>query len=125
LPSAEIFAKGFYAVRCYMLNGVCHFDIGFGGIDMTWALEQAQTIVKGSILNEPRLEVIQGNLDVVHTRIIERIAVGLQQFCLLAPGVVVPLRDQGTRPLIYEYKVFHLEETDKIIIEFIDFEIYK
>ncbi|MBP9759213.1 hypothetical protein KBD45_05955 [Candidatus Dojkabacteria bacterium] len=125
VPSDELFKGGFFATRCWMLDGVCEFEVGHGGIDQTFKLEQGECIVKGKIFNEPVLETVYGTLLEDKKNIIERIGYGLHEFCLLAPGLVAPKIKQGNKPVIYEFKSFYLKELDKVVIEFIDYEVYK
>lgn len=125
LPSTQIFKTSFFATRCYMLNNICSFEIGYNGIEQTWQLEQAKNIIKGEIFNSVKLNISQGTITQEKKKVIKRIGHGLHQFCLLAPGLLVPKRDQGTKPIIYEFKTFYLKESDKLVIEFIDFEIFE
>lgn len=125
VPSDKLFKEGFFATRCWMLDGVCEFEVGFGGIDQTYKLEQGECIVKGIIFNEPVIETVYGTLSEENKSVIERIGFGLHEFCLLAPGLVVPQIRQGNKPGVYEFKTFYLKELDKVVIEFIDYEVYK
>jgi len=125
VPSKKIFKEGFYATRCFFVDGICSFELGFGNIEQTWQLEQADVLISGTTSGNVELKVLKGEMTDKMKQIVERIAMGLFHFCLNAPGVIVPLRPQGERPYIYEFKTFHIPENDKIVIEFIDYEIYR
>lgn len=125
VPSKQIFRDGFFATRCFFVDGVCHFELGFGNIDQTWQLEQADVLLSGTVVGDVEIKVLKGEMNEKMRAVVERIAIGLFHFCLNVQGVIVPPRQQGERPYIYEFKTFHIPENDKIVIEFIDYEIYR
>jgi hypothetical protein len=125
VPPKKIFREGFFATRCFFVDGVCSFELGFGNIEQTWQLEQADVLISGTTSGVTDIKVLKGEMADKMKAIVERIALGLFHFCLNAPGVIVPIRPQGERPYIYEFKTFHTPENNKIVIEFIDYEIYR